>query len=107
MGAPFDKFDYAPLNTFAFEQVTASTVAVILTVATWSPTGGTSAARAVITVQDNGVRYRADGTAPTATVGTPLAAGDELTIWGTEDIRDIQFIRSGAADAILNVHYAR
>jgi len=36
----------------------------------------------------------------------PLAAGDVLYVWGSVDIKNIKFIRSGAADATLSVEYS-
>lgn len=49
-----------------------------------------------------GVRWRDDGIAPTATVGQPLAAGSELRYDG--DLRKIRFFQQ-TASAELNVVY--
>lgn len=49
------------------------------------------------------VRWRDDGTAPTASVGVPLNAGEELDYDGNQAV--IQFIRTGAADATLDISY--
>jgi len=51
-------------------------------------------------VESNPVRYRSDGTSPTASVGMPLAAGETYT-WRRERWLTTEFIRSGAADAKL------
>jgi hypothetical protein len=57
---------------------------------------------ALITPDTNGVRWRDDGTAPTSSVGMPLAAGVTLQYDG--DLSKIQFIES-TASAVLNVSY--
>jgi hypothetical protein len=57
---------------------------------------------AIITPETQGVRWRDDGTAPTASVGMPLAAGVTLQYDG--DLTQIQFIEQ-AASAKLNVTY--
>jgi hypothetical protein len=57
---------------------------------------------AVITAETNGVRWRDDGVAPTASVGMPLAAGSTLQYDG--DIRKIRFIEQ-TASAKLNISY--
>ena len=50
-----------------------------------------------------GVRWRDDGVAPTATVGMPLAAGQEFQ-YTSNDLTQINFIQQ-AAGAILNVSF--
>jgi hypothetical protein len=57
---------------------------------------------ALITPDTNGVRWRDDGTAPTASIGMPLAAGVTLQYDG--DLSKIKFIES-TASAVLNVSY--
>lgn len=57
---------------------------------------------AIITPEGQGVRWRDDGVAPTATVGMPLAAGVTLQYDG--DLTQIQFIQQSAT-AKLNVTY--
>lgn len=92
-------FGIAPnrLQSKGFQQLAVSTSAVALTV----PSGAT---RALITLEPtNGVRWRDDGTNPTASVGMPLVGG---ATWECEAVLDaVRFIRSGAADATLNVAY--
>ena len=48
------------------------------------------------------VRWRDDGTAPTASVGMPLAAGETLNYDG--DLNRIRFIQQSSG-AVLNVSY--
>lgn len=105
MGAPFDKSEYDPLVTFAYEQIVVSNAAVPCTAATQGPAGSPPAKRAVVIVETDAVRFRADGVAPTATVGMLLAVGDQMVFWG-EDIRAVKFIRV-TGDAKVNVEYAR
>src|SRR6266487_2442220 len=106
MSAPYNKGTYQPLDTFAFEQVSVTNVAVGFTAATFNAVGNVAIC-ATVNVEGAQVRYRIDGTAPTATVGAILEAGDELIVWGTMDINSIQFIRTGGVSATLNVHYAK
>lgn len=59
----------------------------------------------LVQAEAQGVRWRDDGSAPTSTVGYPLAAGNELRYTGTmAGMQAIQFIGQ-AAGAILNVTY--
>lgn len=57
----------------------------------------------LISVEGAAVRWRDDGTPPTATVGMPLAVGQEFQYTVT-DFTLIQFIQQ-AAGAILNVSF--
>ncbi len=100
--------EWGSLNHTAYQQLTVSTVAVGLTL----PTGAATQTprRMLIVVETNGVRWRADGTNPTASVGMPLFTNGILDLtdkstdfWGI--IQQIKFIRSGAADATLNIAY--
>ena len=102
MGGPFDQMHYMPLDTFAFEALAVSTASVPFTAAT-----RLNAKLATVSVEGAAVRYRMDGTDPTASVGTVLEPGDELIVWGGRDIQSIEFIRRDGTDATLNVHYAR
>lgn len=78
----------------------AINTAVLLSTITGGIPAGTSFARIQCTAQ--AVRWRADGTAPTAAVGQPLAIGAELLLAG--DFARIQFIGQ-AAGAILDVTF--
>jgi hypothetical protein len=57
---------------------------------------------AIIVAEGAAVRWRDDGTAPTASVGMPLATGVTLQYDG--DLSQIQFIEQ-AASAKLNISY--
>lgn len=78
-----------------YEQITALSAAASLT-----PPAG--ADFALIQAVTQNVRWRDDGTAPTATVGMQLAAGDTLAYDG--DLSTFQAIEE-AASAELNVVY--
>ena len=78
-----------------YQQITSLSASTALTV----PTGATMA---LIIPELQGVRWRDDGTAPTATVGMPLAAGTSLSYDG--DLKAIRFIQQ-AATGYLNVSY--
>tara|TARA_R110000868_G_scaffold195864_1_gene441671 strand:- start:552 stop:734 length:183 start_codon:yes stop_codon:yes gene_type:complete len=57
---------------------------------------------ALIAPLTQGVRWRDDGTNPTASVGMPVAAGSYLNYDG--DLKQIRFIQQ-TASAELNVSY--
>lgn len=80
-----------------YEQVTVLTTAVGLTVPA-------NAAIAIIRPEAQNVRWRDDGTNPTAAVGMPLNVGDTLIYTG--DLAALAFIET-AVGAKLNVSYYR
>ena len=78
-----------------YQQITSLSAATALTV----PAGATLA---VIVPESYAVRWRDDGTAPTGSVGMPLAIGTTLSYDG--NLKNIRFIEQ-AASAKLNVSY--
>ena len=78
-----------------YQQITSLSAATNLTV----PSGATLA---VIIPEAQNVRWRDDGTAPTSTVGMPVAVGVVLSYDG--DLKKIQFIQQ-ASGGILNISY--
>ena len=78
-----------------YQQITSLSASTALTV----PGGATMA---LIVSEAQAVRWRDDGTAPTASVGMPLAVGTSLSYDG--DLKAIRFIQQ-AASATLNVSY--
>jgi hypothetical protein len=88
----FNAFGSKPLG---YQQITSLSAAEKLT-----PPAGASLA--VINPETQAVRWRDDGTAPTATVGMLIAVGDEFTYQG--DLSAIQIIEV-TASAKLNVSY--
>lgn len=86
------------LKVAGFQQLTVSTAALALTI----PTGTLF----IVLILDptNGLRYRDDGTDPTATVGMPIAGGGVAYV-DAPSISKLKLIRSGASDAIVNATY--
>lgn len=82
-------------TVLGYQQITSLSASTALTV----PAGATMA---LIVAETQAVRWRDDGTAPTATVGMPLAIGVSLSYDG--DLKAIRFIEQ-AASAKLNVAY--
>ena len=78
-----------------YQQITSLSASTALTV----PAGATMA---LIVAETQAVRWRDDGTAPTASVGMPLATGTSLSYDG--DLKAIRFIQQ-TASAVLNVSY--
>lgn len=89
------------LKCIGFEQITGLSAVKLLTVPS-DPTTGRKAAIAIVHAEAQAVRWRQDGTAPSATVGMRLLVGGELEIDTQLDI--IQFIEE-TASAKLNVSY--
>ncbi len=87
-----------------YQQITVLSSAVGLTVpaAGAIPAGQQAPTRALIVPEAQAVRWRDDGTDPSATVGQPLAVGAELRYDG--DLKKIKFFEQ-AASAKLNITY--
>lgn len=81
-----------------YQQITVSTTAVGLTV----PAG---ASRAVAVVEAQPLRYRDDGTNPTATVGMLCQANLRFEIESRDQMLAFKAIRQGGTDAVLSVSY--
>jgi len=90
-------------SRFEYQQIVGLAASTALTVPARDVNGiRTSPTVAVITPETQGVRWRDDGVAPTATVGMPLAVGAVLVYDG--DLSAIRFFQQ-AATATLNVSY--
>lgn len=86
-----------------YQQITSLSAAASLTVPVLDQTGlNQRPTIALIVPETQGVRWRDDGTAPTASVGMPLAAGVAFQYDG--DLTKIKFIEQ-AASAKLNISY--
>jgi hypothetical protein len=84
------------MNALGYQQITSLSTAQPLTV----PAG---AARALVQPESQSVRWRDDGTAPTASVGNILAVGDTLE-YDSASLAVVKFIEI-TASAKLNIHY--
>lgn len=80
-----------------YQQLTSLSASTALTV----PSG---ANYAIVVAETQAVRYRDDGTAPTATVGFPLAVGVTFQIDGLAMLTAVRFIEQ-TAGAKINVCY--
>ncbi len=81
-----------------YQQITSLSAATALTV----PTGSPNARIALIQAEAQSVRWRDDGTDPSATVGTIITANSILLYDG--DLSAIKFFEA-AGGGILNVSY--
>lgn len=88
--------DYKAEIPLGYQQITSIAAATALTV----PAG---ASIALIQAEAQAVRWRDDGTNPTAAVGYPLAAGSELVYSGA-GLSRLRFIEQ-VGGGILNVVY--
>lgn len=91
-------------SCLGYQQIASLSSAQSLNVPTVDPVTGLNAkpSIALITPETQGVRWRDDGTAPTASVGMPLAAGVTLQYDG--DLTKIKFIEQ-TASAKINISY--
>jgi hypothetical protein len=84
------------LRALGYQQITNLAAATALTVP-----AGAAYARIICTTQ--AVRWRDDGTDPTATIGMPLPVNTELCYDGA-NLSRVKFIEQ-AASAVLNITY--
>jgi len=91
---------------FGYESLTVSNTAKALTSSKYK-TSIHTATVAFITVEDAQIRYRYDGTNPTASEGHLANPGDviKIKIEGYDNIKNFKAIRTGSNDATLRVTY--
>jgi hypothetical protein len=90
-------------SCLGYQQITSLSASTALTVPVVDANGlSVKPVIAIITPEVAGIRWRDDGTAPTASVGMLLAAGVPLQYDG--DLTNIKFIEQ-TASAKLNVSY--
>jgi hypothetical protein len=85
----------------AFEQMTVSSSALTLDATKQIGTTG-----AFITAETAAVRFRVDGTSPTASVGHQLASGDRLLLESPQEVANFSVIRV-SDDATLFVSFTK
>ena len=88
------------MAVYAFESVTVTGTSTSLTAATYD-----NAVRATISLETAPVRFRLDGTAPTASVGHTLEVNDVLELHSNDEISRARFIRRDGTYATLRVTY--
>ena len=84
----------------AFETLTIEGTGLGFTAATIA-----GLSHAVVTVETAPVRFRLDGTAPTASVGHLLNIGDVLEFDSPEQLAGVLFIRTTGTSATLSCSY--
>lgn len=93
----------------ARERITVTNTAVGFTAATYKPTSGDfkgiPAQIAKCHVETADIRYRKDGTDPTAAVGRIVYETGEFSIQGSQNIKKFSAIRTGSTSATLDVEY--
>lgn len=93
-------------DAYAFEQITVGTTAVGLTVG--NIRSGTDSTKEVeLTVETAQIRYRTDGTAPTASVGNLVNPTERIALHSYAELINFSAIRVGATSATLDVIYRR
>lgn len=93
----------AVTSCLGYQQISSLSSATSLTVPTRDASGNFQQPTfALIIAETQGVRWRDDGTNPTASVGMPLAAGVPLQYDG--DLSKIKFIEQ-TGSAKLNISY--
>jgi len=92
--------------TFDYESLTIGATAVALTSATYAPTGAIAVKRAIITVETASIRFRIDGTNPTATEGHRAKEDDIIILDNKDDIVNFRAI-SVTNDATIRASYKR
>lgn len=93
----------AVTSCLGYQQITSLSSAAALTVPATDSNGLTQKpVMALIVAETQAVRWRDDGTAPTASVGMPLAVGVPLQYDG--DLTKIRFIEQ-TASAKINISY--
>ncbi|KKK67097.1 hypothetical protein LCGC14_2957480 [marine sediment metagenome] len=88
-------------DTIAFEALAVAGTAVGFTAATFE-----GAYEATARVEGAQVRYRTDGTDPTASVGMVADPGDVIHVLSSRDLQAIKFIRTGGT-ATVNAEFVR
>lgn len=93
----------AVTTCMGYQQITSLSSATNLTIPQTTPDGlNAKPVFALIVAEGQAVRWRDDGTSPSATVGMPLAVGIPLQYDG--DLTNIKFIEQ-VAGAKLNISY--
>jgi hypothetical protein len=97
----------AQLENKGFEQITVNT-AIGFTATQLRPVSGNASGQgafaALFKVETDQIRYRMDGTDPTASVGMLLEVGDSLTVFGPKNLANFKAIKV-TNNALISVEY--
>ncbi len=94
-------------SAFAYESITVAATAIGFTTATCRPTNAPAASRAICSLETGQIRFRYDGTDPTAAEGHILDTSRTLEVVGIQNILNFRAIATGATSGILKVTYER
>lgn len=90
-----------------FETVTVADSAIGFSATTIRPASGTVMTVCTGKLETATIRYRVDGTAPTATVGALVDIGDIVTIRGLAYLTEFRGIRTGGTSGSIDFHCYR
>ena len=62
---------------------------------------------ACISVETAAFRLRVDGSSPTASVGFLVTNGQELKVFGEDQLNNLKMIRDTSTSAVLNIQYGQ
>lgn len=95
------------LSTVAYEQITVAATAIGFSVANVRGYGSNrfAAEKVIVVVETAQIRWRADGTDPTSSVGHLANVGTVLTFDNRDRIEKFRAIRTGSVSATLSVEY--
>lgn len=91
---------FSAVRPVGYQKLTVSSTAVGLTV----PAG---ASRALLVVEAQPIRYRDDGTDPTADIGMLAVANTRFEIESRSSLLAFKAIKDDATDAVLSISYYR
>lgn len=95
-------------DAFDYEDITVSTTSIGLTLAKYNIDSVKPSVQRVVCYNDlQPIRFRLDGTAPTASVGIQMNDKDTIIIEGYTNIADFRAIRQGGTDSTLRCQYFR
>lgn len=87
-----------------YESITVAATAIGLSASTYTPASAPSQmATCLARLETAEIRYRMDGTDPTASEGFLLEVGESLPIMGAPEMARIKFIRTGTTSGTLKV----
>ena|SRR3990167_4279070 len=93
------------LIPYDFETITVADTAIGLTASKLASTPRPK--KVVITIETAQIRYRMDGTDPSATVGHLANPLDSIVLEGYSQLNGTKFIRKGSTSATISVSYLR